>query len=89
MFSEFVPERVGAFDLPPIEVVRGVTIKGRLVDTEDRPVAGVKLFGLAENRNYGFAITEPNGDFTTSSVPACTTRLLMGSLPRTPMLTTH
>ncbi len=65
-----VPDKVEAFDLPPIEVVRGVTIKGRLVDAENRPVAGLKLSGLADNRGYGFAITEPQGDFTMSSVPA-------------------
>ncbi len=65
-----VPEKVEAFDLPPIEVVRGVTIKGRLVDAEGRPLAGLKLSGLAGDRGYGFAITEPQGDFTMSSVPA-------------------
>ncbi len=38
-----VPEGAEAFDLPPIEVVRGLTIKGRLVDADDRPMTNVGI----------------------------------------------
>ena len=65
-----VPEGVATFDLPPIEVVRGITIKGRLVDAEDRAVADVKLFGGTQEQAYGFGKTGSQGEFTLSSVPA-------------------
>jgi RNA polymerase sigma factor (sigma-70 family) len=64
-----VPEGVATFDLPPIEAVRGITIKGRLVDAEDRPVADLKLFGMAEGQGYGFGKTGSQGEFTLSSAP--------------------
>ncbi len=34
-----VTARVESFDVPPIEVVRGVTVQGRLVDAGNQPIA--------------------------------------------------
>jgi hypothetical protein len=65
-----VPEGVDTFDLPPIEVVKGITIKGRLVDAEDRPVANVMVNGISGNRRYGFGRTDETGSFALSQVPA-------------------
>jgi RNA polymerase sigma factor (sigma-70 family) len=65
-----VPKGAEAFDLPPIEVVRAVEIKGRLVDAENRPMANVGISGLSGNRRYGFGRTDQAGSFTLSQVPA-------------------
>ncbi len=65
-----VPEAAETFDLPPIEVVRGITIKGRLVDAKDRPVADVGINAVSGNRRYGFGRTDQSGSFTLSQVPA-------------------
>jgi hypothetical protein len=61
------PERLRVSDvaeiveLLPIEVVRGVTIKGRLIDAQDRPIIGARIFvGDAST------ITDRNGDFMIS-----------------------
>ena len=56
-----VPEGAETFDLPPIEVVRGITIKGRLVDADDRPIANVGINGISGNRRYGFGRTDQAG----------------------------
>ena len=40
-----VPADVAAFDLPSIDVVPGTTIKGRLVQGRDRPVANARIAG--------------------------------------------
>ena len=61
-----VPAGVEAFDLPPIEVVRGVTVQGRLVDAADQPLANVSVYAdaAAGNRQYGAALTDGDGKFT-------------------------
>ncbi|MFI5455998.1 MAG: sigma-70 family RNA polymerase sigma factor [Isosphaerales bacterium] len=61
-----VPAGVDAFELPPIDVVRGVTVQGRLVDTADQPIANVSVSARAAsgNRQYGAAVTDGDGDFT-------------------------
>ncbi|MHB1558602.1 MAG: sigma-70 family RNA polymerase sigma factor [Isosphaeraceae bacterium] len=58
------------FDLPAIEVVKGLTITGRVVDLENRPVADVSLNGISGNRRYGFGKTDEKGAFSLSDVPA-------------------
>jgi hypothetical protein len=45
-----LPPAVATFDLPAIEVVKGVAIKGRLVDAADHPVADVRVIGHDEIR---------------------------------------
>jgi hypothetical protein len=52
-------------DLPPIEVTRGVTVTGRLVDAQDRPIAHARLFAGPAS-----TITDRHGDFTMPGVPA-------------------
>jgi RNA polymerase sigma factor (sigma-70 family) len=61
-----VPVGVEAFDMPPIEVVRGVTVQGRLVDAADQPIANVSVYADATsgNRQYGAATTDRDGAFT-------------------------
>jgi RNA polymerase sigma factor (sigma-70 family) len=60
-----VPAGVEAFDLPPIEVVRGVTVTGRLVDAEDQPIANVSVYADAASgkRQFGAATTDRDGAF--------------------------
>jgi RNA polymerase sigma factor (sigma-70 family) len=65
-----VPEGAETFDLPPIEVVKGMTIRGRLVDADDRPVANARINGLSGNRRYGFGRTDETGSFALSQIPA-------------------
>ncbi len=65
-----VPEGAQTFDLPAIEVVKGHTITGRVVDAQDRPVADVSLNGVSGDRRYGFGQTDKNGAFSLSDVPA-------------------
>jgi RNA polymerase sigma factor (sigma-70 family) len=52
-------------ELPPIEVARGVTVTGRLVDAQDRPMAHARLVA-----GHASTITDRYGDFTMSGVPA-------------------
>jgi RNA polymerase sigma factor (sigma-70 family) len=52
-------------ELPPIEVARGVTVTGRLVDAQDRPIADAQLFAGPAS-----TITARHGDFTMVGVPA-------------------
>jgi hypothetical protein len=61
-----VPLGVEAFDLPPIEVVRGVTVQGRLVDAADQPIANASVYADAAsgNRQYGAGATDRDGAFT-------------------------
>jgi hypothetical protein len=61
-----VPAGVEAFDLPPIEVVRGVKVQGRLVDVADQPIANVSIRADAAsgNRQYGAGATDQDGAFT-------------------------
>ena len=61
-----VPAGVEAFDLPPIEVVRGVTVPGRLVDAADQPIARVSVYAYAASgkRQYGSQMTDQDGAFT-------------------------
>ncbi len=61
-----VPAGVEAFDLPPIEVLRGVKIQGRLVDAANQPIAFVSIYADAAsgNRQYGAGTTDHDGAFT-------------------------
>jgi RNA polymerase sigma factor (sigma-70 family) len=64
-----LPSGATTFDLPAIEVVKGVEIRGRLVDMADRPIANRRVVGGTEQRGYAFATSDQNGEFTTNSVP--------------------
>jgi RNA polymerase sigma factor (sigma-70 family) len=63
-----VPPDVESFDLPVIEVARGISISGRLVDAEDRPIADARIFASRGRENRGVAITDRRGDFTMTGV---------------------
>jgi len=67
-----VPAGVEAFDLPPIEVVRGVTVQGRLVDAANQPIANVAVsaHAAAGNRRYGGGKTDQDGAFTLMMIPS-------------------
>ncbi len=72
-----VPAGVEAFDLPPIEVVRGVKVQGRLVDAADQPIANVSVYADAasEESPVRHALTDGDGKFTLMN--SC-----QGSAPR-------
>ena len=61
-----VPAGIDTFDLPPIDVVHGVKLHGRLVNAADQPLANVAVYADAAsgNRLYGFGSTGPDGGFT-------------------------
>ena len=54
----------GPFDLPPISLMPTVSLTGKLVDQDGRPVAKLKLNGVKENRRYAFATTNELGEFS-------------------------
>ncbi len=63
-----VPPDAETFDLPVIEVARGMTISGRLVNAGDRPIADARVFASRGRENHGLAVTERSGDFTMTGV---------------------
>jgi len=67
--SHEVPEDAGEFELPPIEVVSTRSLKGRMVDEHDHPVAEAGISLIVENRRYGYGKTGTDGRFTLSGIP--------------------
>jgi hypothetical protein len=67
-----VPAGVEVFDLPPIELVPGVTIQGRLVDAADQPLANVWVSALAATgkRSYGGVESDRDGAFGLKAMPS-------------------
>jgi RNA polymerase sigma factor (sigma-70 family) len=63
-----VREDAESFDFPPYELARGVTISGRLVDAEDRPVAGAEVFACVGTLIRAAGTTDAHGEFTTSRI---------------------
>jgi RNA polymerase sigma factor (sigma-70 family) len=63
---QLVPAGVEAFELPPIEMVRGVTVQGRLVDAANQPIAKASVYADAAsgNRQYSAGTTTREGAFT-------------------------
>lgn len=68
-----VPADAGEFELPPIEVVPTRSLKGRMVDEHDHPVAEAGISLIVENRRYGYGRTDTEGRFTLSGIPATLT----------------
>ena len=67
---EDVAAQEGVVELKPIELVASKTIKGRLVDQFNRPLAGVTIHaGNGPGGGYGWAKTESDGRFSLD-VPA-------------------
>lgn len=52
------------FDLPPIRLVPTIPLQGKLIDQDGRPVAKARVNGVKGNRRYGFATTNPLGEFS-------------------------
>ncbi len=63
-----VPDGAATFDLPPLEVARGITITGRLVDSEDRPIGGAQVEATDGINIHTFAATDRGGDFTMAGL---------------------
>ena len=67
---EDVAAQEGVVELKPIELVASKTIKGRLVDQFNHPLAGVTIHaGNGPRGGYGWAETESDGSFSLD-VPA-------------------
>ena len=60
-----VPDDAETVELPPIDVARGMTVTGRLVDVQSQPIAHSRLFAGPAS-----TITDRDGNFTMSGVPA-------------------
>jgi RNA polymerase sigma factor (sigma-70 family) len=61
-----VPAGIDTLDLPPIDVVHGVNVQGRLVDAANQPLANASVYADAAsgNRLYDAVSTGPDGAFT-------------------------
>jgi hypothetical protein len=67
-----VPAGLEFLDLPPIEVVPGVMVQGRLVDAANQPLANVWVSALAATgkRAYGGVETDREGAFALKAMPS-------------------
>jgi len=67
-----VPVDVAEFELPPLELVPSVTLKGKLIDADGKPVpnTGVYAYPVAGLTNCGFAETNKDGEFTMKRIPS-------------------
>ncbi len=63
-----VPEDAKEFELPPIEVLPGKTVSGRLIDEHTRPVAEARILMHDDGELCGAAISDKEGQFTVSGV---------------------
>jgi parvulin-like peptidyl-prolyl isomerase len=82
-----IPAGVDRFDLPPIELARTCVIKGRLVDTDSRAIAGVRIrgsrcsFGEHEKKPAvevdHWTTTDSSGSFQFDDLAAGTTVTLL------------
>jgi hypothetical protein len=59
-----VPSQATPFDLPPIQLISTIPLKGKIIDQDGRPVATVRINGLKGNRRYAFATTNEMGEFS-------------------------
>lgn len=66
-----VPAGLESFELPPIEVVRGVTVQGRVIDAARQPIANASIYADAATgkRQYAGTTTNADGAFTMT-IPA-------------------
>jgi hypothetical protein len=60
-----VADGIETVDLPTIEVARGITIAGRLIDLQDQPIADAQVF----IPGGAYAITDQQGYFKMLSAP--------------------
>ncbi len=51
------------FEMPPVVLVRRITLKGKVIDHSGQPLAKATVCGDVGNRRYGFCDTDANGEF--------------------------
>jgi hypothetical protein len=59
-----VPPGDKPFEMPPVVLVRRVTIQGKVIEHDGRPLANATVCGDVGNRRYGFCETGANGEFS-------------------------
>ncbi|QEH33187.1 ECF RNA polymerase sigma factor SigE [Aquisphaera giovannonii] len=64
-----VTSGTAVFDLPPLEAVPAVTIKGKLVRATGMPVAGATVAAIQDSLHHGHGKTNDHGEFTLGGVP--------------------
>ena len=63
-----IPKDATRYELPPIEIAAAVTVRGRVVDAANAPVAGAKIVGICEGTSCrplpgNETITDARGEF--------------------------
>jgi uncharacterized GH25 family protein len=63
-----IPEKAANYEVPPLEVASAVTLRGRVLDANNMPIAGAKVVGTCEGgvcRPFpgSEAITDDRGEF--------------------------
>ncbi|WP_422929079.1 carboxypeptidase regulatory-like domain-containing protein [Singulisphaera sp. PoT] len=63
-----IPEGASRFEVPPLEVVPAVTVRGKVIDTAGAPVVGAKIIGVCQGNiceylKGGEATTDAKGEF--------------------------
>lgn len=51
------------FEMPPVVLLRRITILGKVIDQDGQPLAKATVCGDVGNRRYGFCETDANGQF--------------------------
>lgn len=64
-----VPAGAKQFDLPPIEVFATRTLKGRLIDQNDKPIDDTFITVLKQEKTCGYAMPGKDGTFTIDQLP--------------------
>ncbi len=58
-----VPPGDQPFEMPPVILVRKITLKGKVVDHSGQPLVKATVCGDVDNRRYGFCDTDAKGEF--------------------------
>ncbi len=58
-----VPPGDQPFEMPPVVLVRRITLKGKVIDHSGQPLAKATVCGDVGNRRYGFCDTDANREF--------------------------
>jgi len=59
-----VPADDQPFEMPPVVLVRRITLRGKVIDHDGQPLAKATVCGDVGNRRYGFGKTDAKGEFT-------------------------
>ena len=49
--------------MPPVILIRKITLKGKVVDHSGQPLVKATVCGDVDNRRYGFCDTDAKGEF--------------------------